>query len=59
MNLITASNVAVFTVGVTALASVVEFLNQGKTTEAIVAGVIGLAAVYLYERLPLSNPPTE
>lgn len=55
--MMTITNVSVLTIGIGALASVVEFLQAGKITEAIVAGAIGLVAVYLYERLPLSNTP--
>lgn len=55
----TISNVAVLTIGIGALGTVVEFLRAGQITEAIVAGVVGLAAVFIYERLPLSVPPTE
>lgn len=54
--MMTISNVAVFTIGVGALSKAVEFLSAGKIQEAIISGVIGLAAVFLYERLPLSNP---
>lgn len=55
----TVSNVAVLTIGISALASVVEFLRAGQVTEAIVAGVVGLAAIVIYERLPLSVPPAQ
>lgn len=56
MNTITITNVAVLTVGVAALTTAVEFLKSGQLVEAIIAGVIGLGAIFLYERLPLSNP---
>lgn len=54
--MMTISNVTVFTIGVGALSKAVEYLGEGKITEAIISGVIGLAAVFIYERLPLSNP---
>lgn len=55
----TISNVAVLTIGIGALGTVVEFLRAGQVTEAIVAGVVGLAALVIYERLPLSVPPAQ
>lgn len=54
----TVSNVIVFTIGVGAISASVEMLKTGgDLTRAIILGVIGVAAVVLYERLPLSNPP--
>lgn len=59
MNSITVSNIAVLTIGIGALSTVVPFLQDGKLLEAIVAGVVGLAAVFIYEKLPLSTPPQQ
>lgn len=52
----TISNVAVLSVGIAALTKAVE-LASTNVTGAIIAAVIGLAAILLYERMPLSNPP--
>lgn len=55
MNL-TVTNVAILTVAVALLSACVDLVKAGNWIGGLVCGVVGLVAVFLYEKLPPSTP---
>jgi len=57
MNPVTIANLAVLTLGTTSLAAAVEMAKTGNFIGGGIAVVVGVAALYAYEKLP-STPTT-
>lgn len=50
------TNFSLFTIGVAGISAAIELARSGQYISAAVVGVVGLVAVFLYEKLPPSTP---
>lgn len=56
MNALTITNTALFAAGIAGITAAFEIAKTGEYIGAGICGLVGLVAIYLYERLPASNP---
>lgn len=56
MNTLTTLNTSLLVVGIAGVTAAIELAKSGMIPEAIIAGITGLVVIYLYEKLPASNP---
>jgi hypothetical protein len=54
MNTLTITNIALFTAGASGVTAAIELAKSGQFIAAGICGVVGLCAIFLYEKLPAS-----